>query len=1009
MDLCGGSYRTSLYPYANKKTDLFIGNVITMRNEDDNGTAGTEMAYTQEQASGASGFADRRSLNRWQFRADQVQLLYQQVQTELIISMLMAAIVTTIFWDLAPPALLLGWTIAIIVTVGVRSLFISGKSVDGSIDDIDLWGRHYVIGVMFSGMCWGALGVFAVFFGSLTQQLFVLFVLAGISLTAYVSMQSSPKTIAAFVIPTLLPITVWFFYQGKNLQLSLGILSVVFATLMLTSSRTMRNILAKSFSLGSHNTELIRKLVIARETAEHAKGDSERFNQELQEHIKERQRAEERIRASEQRLSAIFDSMQDTIYQTDIDGNMLWATPSIRQLLGYSPEEVLEKNIRQFYVNESDHVDFRHALDVNYGRLQHFETRLLHKDGPHIWISENSHYKYGADGEIIGIEGTIRDITALKQAKEALYQEKERAQVTLGSIGDGVVTTDMNGDIEYMNTVAEQSTGWKLEDARGKPMTKVLKVVDEKTLEAPPDPVSLCLEKGKSTMLAGHLLLIHRYRNQRLSIEVNASPIRDSNSDITGVVLVFHDVTELRGLAKKMSYQATHDSLTGLINRREFEYRVKHALDHARNSDIRHAVCYIDLDNFKVVNDTCGHIAGDELLKQLTIKLRLELREADTLARLGGDEFGVLLEGCSIENAHDPAENLRKIVENFRFVWDNKAFRVGASIGLVAITSDSGTLTDVLSAADSACYLAKDQGRNRIHIYQPDDEAVVERHGQMQWVQRIQDVLEQQRFRLFFQPIAKINRAKGEKNTIHGEVLIRMLDENNELVGPGAFIPSAERFSLMPAIDRWVIENTFKMLTLDRDRLLENVSTCCINLSGQSLSDERFTDFLVKHIKDSGIPTSLLCFEITETAVIANLCNASSMISILREMGCRFALDDFGVGLSSFSYLKNLPVDYLKLDGCFVKNMVNDTIDKAMVKAINHIGHTMDIKTIAEFVEDESTLGAVREIGVDYAQGYAIARPMPIEIGLYGQPVEIALPEIGENDPIPIEAYSGKR
>ena len=980
-----------------------------MHREDDHGLTASEMTYTQEPVNPALGSAEHRALNRWQFRADQVQLLYQQVQTELVISMLMAAIVTTIFWNLAPPEILLGWTVAIILTVGIRSLFISGKTGDRAADDIGLWGKHYTIAVMASGLCWGALGVFAAYFGSFTHQLFVLFILASISLTAYASMQSSPRTIAAFVIPAMLPITAWFFYLGKNIHLSLGILSIVFVTLMLTSSRNMRNILAKSFSIGSHNTELIRKLVIARETAEQAKGDSEKFNQQLQEHIKERQIAEERIRASEQRLSAIFDSMQDTIYQTGIDGKILWATPSIRQLLGYTPDEILEKNMKDLYVNEEDHEEFRRSMDINYGRLQHFETLLMHKDGSQIWISENSHYKYSINGEIIGIEGTIRDITALKLAEEALYQEKERAQVTLGSIGDGVVTTDMKGNIEYMNTVAEQSTGWKLADARSKPMTKVLKIVDEKTLEPPPNAVELCLEKGKSTMLAGHLLLLHRYRNQRMSIEVNASPIRDSNSDITGVVLVFHDVTELRGLAKKMSYQATHDSLTGLINRREFEYRVKHALEHARNADIRHTLCYIDLDNFKVVNDTCGHIAGDELLKQLTIKLRMELREADTLARLGGDEFGVLLEGCSIENAHDPAESLRKIVENFRFVWDNKAFRVGASIGLVAITEESGTLTDILSAADSACYLAKDQGRNRIHIYQPDDEAVVERHGQMQWVQRIQDVLEQHRFRLFFQPIAKLGREHGENNTIHGEVLLRMLDEHNDLVGPGAFIPSAERFSLMPAIDRWVVENTFKMLMLDRESILKNVSTCCINLSGQSLSDERFTDFLVQHIKDSGIPSSLLCFEITETAVIANLCNAARMISILREMGCRFALDDFGVGLSSFGYLKSLPVDYLKLDGCFVKNMVNDTIDKAMVKAINHIGHTMDIKTIAEFVEDETTLQAVREIGVDYAQGYAIARPLPIEIGLYSKPSAITFPEFVENDPILIEAYSGKR
>ena len=958
--------------------------------------------------SDSTSYTERRTMNRWEFRADQLQLLYQQVQTELVISVLVATIVTAVFWKLVPPALMLGWTIAIIVTVGGRSLFISGRNSESSLDNISLWGRKYVIGAMITGICWGMLGIIAAMFGDMTHQIFVLFVLAGISLTAYVSMQSSPVTIASFIIPALIPITAWFFFKGGYIQIALGALSVIFATFMLASSRTMRNILAKSFSLGSHNTDLIRKLVTARETAEEAKSYSEKINSELQEHVKERQLAEERIRASEQRMSAIFDSMQDTIYQTDIDGKILWTTPSIKQLLGHNAGGVIDRNIKEFYANEADHEDFKHALDVNYGRLQHFETRLQHKDGSHIWISENSHYKYDEQGEIIGIEGTIRDITALKLAKEALYQEKERAQVTLGSIGDGVITTDMNGDIEFMNQVAEQSTGWKLEDARGKTMMKVLKIIDEKTLDTPPDPIKLCLEQGKSAMMVGQLLLVHRYRNQRLSIEVNAAPIRDSNADITGVVLVFHDVTELRGLARKMSYQATHDSLTGLINRREFENRINHALEHARTSDLRHVLCYMDLDNFKVVNDTSGHIAGDELLKQLTIKLRMELREADTLARLGGDEFGILLEGCSLENARDAAENLRKIVEDFRFVWDNQAFRVGASIGLVPINAESGTLTDVLSAADSACYVAKEQGRNRIHVYEPDDELLVERHGQMQWVQRIQNVLEQNRFRLFFQPIIKLNKAKDEKKTTHGEVLIRMLDENNEIVGPGAFIPSAERYCLMPAIDRWVIENTFRILTLDRQLVEKTVSTCCINLSGQSLSDDRFMDFLINQIKDSGVPTEVLCFEITETAVIANLCNASRFISVLRDMGCRFALDDFGVGLSSFSYPKNLAVDYLKLDGCFVKNMVNDNIDRAMVKAINQIGHTMNIKTIAEFVENESTLKAVRDIGVDYAQGYVISRPTPIEVGLFSEPIEFEFTESNENEPSPLKAFSAK-
>ena len=404
---------------------------------------------------------------------------------------------------------------------------------------------------------------------------------------------------------------------------------------------------------------------------------------------------------------------------------------------------------------------------------------------------------------------------------------------------------------------------------------------------------------------------------------------------------------------------------------------------NARNANNRHALCYLDLDNFKVVNDTCGHIAGDELLKQLTIKFRMELREADTLARLGGDEFGVLLEGCSIENAHDLAESIRKIAETFRFVWDNTFFRIGVSIGLVPLTRTSGSLTDIMSAADSACYVAKEQGRNRIHIYQQNDEAVAERHGQMQWVNRIQNVLEENRFRLYFQSIARMHTQPGDDTRAHGEVLIRMLDENKAIVGPGSFISSAERYLLMPAIDRWVVSNTFKLLTMDDKRAERYVSTCCINLSGQSLSDERFMDFLFSEINNSGVTPQLLCFEITETAVIANLCNASLFISRLREMGCRLALDDFGVGLSSFGYLKNLAVDYLKLDGCFVQNMVSDNIDFAMVEAINQIGHTLKIKTIAEYVENRETLQAVRDIGIDYAQGYYISRPVPIELGLF--------------------------
>ncbi len=956
-----------------------------------------------------ASISNTENLARHKFRTDQISILQRQVKTELLASIAIAAVISTLFWKLTPPNLMLGWTMAIILSVGVRSLFITGMKMDSESDQDRIWGGEYIFGAVISGVCWGALGVIAAVYGEQSHQIFVMFVLAGAALTAYISMQSSPGTVAAFVVPALTPITAWFFYQGGLIDLALGTTSIIYTTLIITSAWTMRHILDKSYSIGANNTELIRKLVIAREAAERAKNHAEKSSEKLHKEIMERQLAQERIHASEQRMSAIFENIQDTIYQIDIDGSVLWATPSIEQLLGYRLKEITDTCITSLYARNADHEDFINTLETNYGRLQHFEKKLQHKDGSHVWVAENAHYKYNEQGEIVGVEGTMRDITMLKHTKKELHKEKERAHITLCSIGDGVITTDTQGLVDYMNTVAEQATGWKLDEARGKPIMKVLKIIDENTLDTPPSPVELCLNQGRSAIIAGHLLLIHRYTNKRMSIEVNASPIRDSSKEVIGTVLVFHDVTELRGLAKKMSYQATHDSLTGLINRREFEHRISQALEIACSEGTRHTLCYMDLDNFKVVNDTCGHTAGDELLKQLTVRLRMELREADTLARLGGDEFGILLEGCSIENALEPAEQLRKIVDEFRFLWNDKPFRVGASIGLVAITPDSGTMTDVMSAADSACYVAKEYGRNRTHIFEANDKAIVERHGHMQWVQRIQNVLEENRFRLFFQPIAKLKPAAGEENLIHGEVLIRMLDENNDLVGSGAFIPSAERYGLMPAVDRWVIENTFNMLNLDIRKISQRMSTCCINLSGHSLSDDRFMDFLVNQINDSGITPGLLCFEITETAVIANLSQASRMIAMLREMGCRFALDDFGVGLSSFSYLKNLSVDYLKLDGCFVQNMMKDNIDLAMVKAINQIGHTMNIKTIAEFVEDKATLYAVRDIGVDYAQGYAVARPAPMEIGLFGDPVKVDLSDSGDDIPVRLKATAGKR
>jgi diguanylate cyclase (GGDEF)-like protein/PAS domain S-box-containing protein len=826
---------------------------------------------------------------------------------------------------------------------------------------------------------------------------FALVVLSCISLTAYVSMQSSPQAVAAFVGPAMLPMALMSLREYGFISYSLAVVALIVTGLMITSSRTMRDVLVKSFSLSSHNTELIQKLIVAREAAEDAKKYAEEINLKLQHEIRERKQAEKQIKASRKKLSAILNNMQDTIYQIDTDGKVLWATPSVNDLLGHKLEDFVGRNIKEFYADEQEFYRFKQELYAGRGILQNYTTEWVNRNGDRIWISENSHYKYNQDREVVGIEGSVRNITDLKEARDSLFEEQENAQVTLGSIADGVIRTDTEGYIEYMNSAAEKAVGCSSTDSYGKQLLEVFNIVDEKTLKTPPNPVKMSTDEGKSIMLPGYLQLIHPYHNNRLSIEVLASPIRDSSDDITGAVIVFHDVSELRSLSK-MTYQATHDSLTGLINRREFERRVSQALDNARNSDGRYVLCYLDLDNFKVVNDTSGHIAGDELLKMLKTRFLAVTREADSLARLGGDEFGILLAGCSLDWAVEVAEKIRVMVEDFRFVWDNKAFRVGVSIGVVKICADSGALSDVLRAADSACYMAKEKGRNRVHVYEENDKELQERQGQMRWVQQIHDVLEQDRFRLFFQVIENLGLQPGERGKIHGEVLLRIMDEDMQLIGPGSFIPSAERYNLMPMIDRWVIENTLKLLSANISTVIEVMERCCINLSGQSLSDERFMTFLVDCIHDTGVPPHLLCFEITETAVIANLNNASNLITKLRKMGCRFALDDFGVGLSSFGYLRNLSVDYLKLDGSFVKNIVNNKTDYEMVRAINQIGHTMNISTIAEFVEDAAILQMVRELGVDYAQGYVIAKPLPIEIALFSDsaaaPVDAAVADL---------------
>jgi diguanylate cyclase (GGDEF)-like protein/PAS domain S-box-containing protein len=562
-------------------------------------------------------------------------------------------------------------------------------------------------------------------------------------------------------------------------------------------------------------------------------------------------------------------------------------------------------------------------------------------------------------------------------AQRALTEETERAQVTLHSIGDAVVTTDATGNVEYLNPVAEGLTGWVTEQARGQSARVVCHIVDEHTREAVEDPISRCLQRGGVASLPGSPVLLGRHGGE-VAIESSAAPIRAGGRRPTGAVMVLRDVSEARRLNREISHQASHDPLTGLVNRREFERRLEEAVAGARKNQVHHALCYLDLDQFKVVNDTCGHVAGDELLRQLSGVLRHQVRDSDTLGRLGGDEFGVLLQNCPIDRARGIADNLRQVIREFRYVWQDRTFEVGVSVGVVAVTPVAQSISELLSQADVACYAAKDLGRNRVHVHEPEDDELRRRHRELHWAADLRKALEEDRFQLYCQPIVPVDGSRTQVE--HHEVLVRLLDEDGSLVPPGAFIPAAERYNVMGDVDRWVIRNTFRryaehILAADRRRMVR----LAINISGNSLNDDGLGAYIRAQLSEFAIPPELICFEVTETAAIGNLTQAAQLIREVKEAGSLFALDDFGSGLSSFAYLKNLPVDYLKIDGAFVRDMVRDPIDQTFVAAINQIGHAMGMETIAEWVENDRIMTQLRQLGVDYAQGYATGAPRAIE------------------------------
>jgi len=690
----------------------------------------------------------------------------------------------------------------------------------------------------------------------------------------------------------------------------------------------------------------------------------------------ERIRIETRLAKLEERNVLAQAAANDGLWDFDVENNEVYFSPRWKAMLGYEDDDMRGSPDWRSLVHPEDLARVQSAIrDHVAGKTPIFESmhRMRHRNGEWRWVISRAKARVDKHGRLLRLVGCELDITERKLYEEALFREKESAQITLQSIGDGVITTDANSVIDYINPVAEELTGWRLEDAMGRPVEEVFRAFHEETCEPLENPLTVSIRRVRPIKSVRPMLLIRRDGNE-LYVESTAAPIRDGAGKVAGGVLVFHDVSESRELNRRLSYHASHDLLTGLVNRREFENRLERALKSAKAREASYALCYLDIDQFKIINDTCGHSAGDALLGQVGALLKSKVRWRDTLARLGGDEFGILLESCSLDEAMRTAESLREAVRNFRFTWEDRVFRLGASIGVVPITADNEDVASILSAADGACAAAKESGRNRVHSFAENDIELMRRRREMQWAARINAALEEGRFELFRMQILPLQK---QETGAHYELLLRLRDENGRIVSPNDFIAAAERYGITPAIDRWVIENAFRWLVSEADER-EKLRMCSINLSGQSLGDDKFLPFVIEQFHRSGLDASKICFEITETAAVQSFSQANRFIQALKELGCKFALDDFGTGLSSFGYLKHFPVDFLKIDGSFVREILRDPIDREMVRSINEIGHLTGKQTIAEFAENAEIIQMLTSLGVDYAQGYGVAQPQRV-------------------------------
>ncbi|MES2741728.1 MAG: EAL domain-containing protein [Pseudomonadota bacterium] len=703
----------------------------------------------------------------------------------------------------------------------------------------------------------------------------------------------------------------------------------------------------------------------------------------LKQSQQETERLNQQLKAERARFANILDELPSGVMLADApSGKLTYQNRAAEQMLGRGLQALDSyreySNYYTFFNMRGERVqseDLPLARAVRTSELSVAEELVyVRKDGSQCHFAVTTGSVLDSDGVSRIAIAVLHDVSNLKTAQLQAATEKERAQVTLAAITDGVITIDRSGTVMSINPAAERLIGASQGDVQGKPYRDVLCFDQDSNGETMMDAIGQCLNQRRVLSNLVHATLVGQ-RGERHTVESAVAPVSLNDGEQVGAVLILHDITESKRLIRRLGFEASHDALTGLVNRREFETRLLRTLERAHHSGGNDAaLLYMDLDQFKIVNDSCGHSAGDELLKQLASLYTEHVRERDTLARIGGDEFALIVEHCSLAEAVAVAEKILDATRNFRYGCQGQLFQLGISIGLTPIDRSLLSIEEALRRADHACYIAKESGRNRMYVHYSDNVDFAQRRSDMHWVTKLASAFQNDQLQLYYQPILALGDGGMRR---HYEILLRMKNGASEPIGPGTFLPAAERYDVILKIDRWVLKQTLDWLERHPDHTTD-LEMCSINLSRRSLADLSFHKFAADLIDASTVPAEKLCFEITENGAIANMQKTIEFIEALSARGCRFSLDDFGSGMTSFAYLKQLPVDFIKIDGSFIQMMSSSAVDYEMVRFTNDISHMMGRKTIAEYVSDPAILSSLREIGVDFAQGYWVGEPRPL-------------------------------